>query len=142
VPLLEKFDEDALEIGVQEDHYVEGRFGDYVVVSVPESCNMARAEEIREKVMALVKRPVVVLSHNISLLKVTRLSSSEAAEVIRKGEAYAERIEANIKALTGGGLRSGASESGNSDTGKEPGQGESVGSEDSGNKEGEQKSDA
>lgn len=142
VPLLDKFDESTLEIGVQEDHYVEGKFGEYVVVSVPESCNMARAEEIKEKVMALVKKPVVVMSHNISLLKVTRLSASEAAEVIRKGEEYASRIEANIKALTDGRDRSGVPLLGDSGSGENAGQSNPVGSESGGNQEGQQKGDA
>jgi hypothetical protein len=78
-----------------EDHYIEGKLGQYVVVSIPESCNEFRANEIKNKVMSLVKRPVVVMTHNISLLKASKLSSSEAAEVIRKGEEYANRLKNN-----------------------------------------------
>ena len=92
-PLLEKFDSEIVSLEKQ-DHYIEGTLDQYVVVSVPESTNMARAEEIKEKVMSLVKKPVVVLSHNISLLKAEKLSASEAAEAIRKGEAYAKHFEA------------------------------------------------
>ena len=90
-PVLEKFDPEILDI-VNQDHYIEGKLGQYVVVSVPESCNMVRAEEIKEKIMALVKKPVVVMSHNITLLKAVKLSASEAAEVIRNGEEHAARI--------------------------------------------------
>ena len=114
-PLLDRNDPDLLAISAPE-HHIEGTFGQYVVVSVPESCNMARAEEIKEQVMALVKRPVVVMSHNISLLKATKLSASEAAECIRKGEEYAEAMQARIADLAGGvhslGSRSGICEPG------------------------------
>jgi hypothetical protein len=102
VPLLEQYDPEVLSF-TTEEHYIEGKLGQYVVVSVPESCNMARAEEIKAKVMALVKKPVVVFSHNISLLKARRLSSAEAAEVIRKGEEYAARIEANTQVVANDG---------------------------------------
>jgi hypothetical protein len=94
-PLLDRDDPDILAMHAP-DHHIEGTFGEYVVVSVPESCNMARAEEIKAQVMAMVKRPVVVMSHNITLLKATKLSSSEAAECIRKGEQYAEAMQQRV----------------------------------------------
>lgn len=98
-PLLDHDDLDVLAACAPE-HHIEGTFAQYVVVSVPESCNMARAEEIKEQVMALVGRPVVVMSHNISLLKAVKLSASEAAECIRRGEEYAEAMQARASALT------------------------------------------
>lgn len=94
-PLLDRDDPDLLAIHAPE-HHVEGSFGQYVVVSVPESCNMARAEEIKAQVAAIVKRPVVVMSHNISLLKAVKLTSSEAAECIRKGEEYAAAMQQRV----------------------------------------------
>ena len=99
-PLLGRDDPDLLAQNAP-DHHIEGTFGQYVVVSVPESCNMARAEEIKEQVMTLTKRPVVVMSHNISILKATKLSASDAAECIRKGEEYAEAMQARIADLAG-----------------------------------------
>ena len=100
VPLLDHDDPDLLEQHAP-DHVIEGKLGEYVVVSVPESCNMARADEIKEQVMAVVKRPVVVMSHNISLLKAVKLSASEAAECIRKGEEYAEAMQVRVADLAG-----------------------------------------
>lgn len=142
VPLLETYDPDVVSIAAEE-HHIEGKLGQYVVVSVPESCNMARAEEIKAKVMALVKKPVVVFSHNISLLKASRLSSAEAAEVIRKGEEYAARIEANAQVVANDGDRSGLCESRNGGLGEDSsGQGAPVGGEGAGDKKGEQKDDA
>lgn len=91
-PLLDRDDPNILEQHAP-DHMIEGTFGEYVIVSVPESCNMLRAKDIQNQVTALVHRPVVVMSHNISLLKATKLSASEAAECIRKSEKYAEVAE-------------------------------------------------
>ena len=110
-PLLDRNDPDILELSAPE-HHIEGTFGQYVVVSVPESCNMARAEEIKEQVMALVHRPVVVMSHNITLLKATKLGASEAAECIRKGEEYAAAAESRLADLASGSVQSCGSRSG------------------------------
>ena len=90
-PLLEKADPDVIAV-VNQTHHIEGQLGQYVVVSVPECCNLERAEQIKNQVMELVKKPVVVLSHNISLLKAVKLSPSEAAQVIKQGEEYAEQM--------------------------------------------------
>ena len=97
-PILEKFDSEVL--GIEKtDHYIEGVLDQYVIVSVPECTNMARAEEIKAQVMTLVKKPVVVISHNISLLKAVKLSASEAANAIRQGEEYETKTRQNAESV-------------------------------------------
>ena len=91
VPLLDKVDPEITSVS-DESYFVEGSFEDYIIVSVPESCNLLRAEEIKAKVMGLFNKPVIVLTHNISLLKATKLTASEANLAIKEGEYYMAKI--------------------------------------------------
>ena len=91
VPLLDKVDPEITSVK-DESYFVEGSFEDYIIVSVPESTNLLRAEEIKAKVAGLFNKPVIVLTHNISLLKATKLTASEANLVIKESDYYMSKI--------------------------------------------------
>jgi hypothetical protein len=125
-PLTEEEMESAVAVQA-EKHHIEGKLEDYIVVSVPETTSYEMAEDIKNRVMAVVKRPVCVISHNVSVLRAVKLTPKEAAEVIKKGEDYAEQQLAQAQHAgdgdgSGPGLRvvgsgdSGASTNGGSES--------------------------
>lgn len=87
-----------------EGHFVEGSIGQYVIVSVPPTTTVRAAEEVKARVMQLTKKPVCVITHNVSLLRAVRLTASEAAAVIKRGEDYARSDSVRAGGGSGDGV--------------------------------------
>lgn len=73
-----------------EPHNIEGKIGQYIILSVPETCSEDSAASLRDQAMTLLKRPVIVVTHNVMFMQAVRLPPKEAAEVVREAEDYAE----------------------------------------------------
>ena len=63
-------------------YYVEGRLGEHCIVSVPETTTRASATDLERKLTEIVKKPVLVVTHNMTFLKATLLSGKEQAKII------------------------------------------------------------
>lgn len=63
-------------------HYIEGRVGEHLVVSVPETTTRASAMELESAFAELAKKPVLVVTHNITFLRATLLTSKEELELV------------------------------------------------------------
>lgn len=72
------------EIGVPTN--VEGELGDYVVVSIPVTESHATAKQVRDQLAAVLRRPVLVVTHNMQFLVTKRLSPKDASVVIKQME--------------------------------------------------------
>lgn len=75
--------EGTLEIAGSE-HYIDGKLGSYLIVSVPETTSKASAVELERKLSEVAKRPVLVVTHNITFLRATMLSGKEREELHKK----------------------------------------------------------
>ncbi len=69
-------------------HYLEGVFDGVIYVSVPPTTSAASSEKLREiiRVAHGEKKVVVVLTHNIELLKAQKMNSSKAARILKRVE--------------------------------------------------------
>jgi hypothetical protein len=74
-------------------YYIDGRLSDYLVVSVPESTTRASAINLEHELSKLAKKPVLIVTHNMSFLRATLLTAKEKAELT-------EIIEKSTKGTT------------------------------------------
>ncbi len=85
------FDEESREELSNPDWgHIEGSLDGYVIVSVPLYASRAFVQEMRSGLIGDLKRPVIVITHNVKFLKSTKLSSSEAAQVFKEVDDYGE----------------------------------------------------
>lgn len=71
-----------LEVAGQLHPYVvEGSLADFVVVSVPETVSASVAREIVEQLQTQMKKPVMVITHNVMFMRARRLTRREMADV-------------------------------------------------------------
>lgn len=116
------------------ESHIEGQLGNYLVVSVPVTTSFSKLAEIRQKMMEVTGGPVLVITHNMSLLKATKLPPKEASQVIKNAEDYAEArdraieearmgAEQELESLGGG---PGVCEPGDSGSGEVTDRGDSV----------------
>lgn len=62
-------------------HYINGRLGEYLIVSVPETTSRASAVDLESALTKIAKKPVLIVTHNIEFLRATLLSAKERAEL-------------------------------------------------------------
>jgi hypothetical protein len=80
-PIFRDEDAETLVVG-EETHRIEGKLAEFLVVSVPETTTEAKAIELEQKLTTLTKgQPVLVISHNIQLMRATPLTRQEKAEL-------------------------------------------------------------
>ncbi len=67
-------------------HHILGELEDVIFVSVPETTSYHSCERLKEMLDAAYKskKQVVIVTHNIELLKITKLDPGTAAAVIKK----------------------------------------------------------
>lgn len=87
-------------------YIIRGKLQDHIIVSLPVTASYRAASELREKLISELKKPVIVVTHNVNFLKVEKLGRKEVV-------ALNERILKNDSARN----RSGASEDRDSDSG-------------------------
>jgi len=120
----------------------EGRFEDYVVVSVPVETPADLVAQIKDKLVEVFKTDqILVVTNNIAFWKGRKLSPKEAAEKIKIGEDYAERMAQALRSRIESRDRSGIRIIGGGDPGaRHDGPSDGAGGEGAGNQEGEQES--
>jgi hypothetical protein len=90
----------ALQNDPEAEWIIEGGLEQFVIVSVPPATTMRLAEGIRQSLVEQLQRPVLLISHNISLLSAERLEPNEAAVWLHKMEKFeAMRQEREKQAL-------------------------------------------
>lgn len=65
---------------------IEGELESFIVVSVPPTISMSMGEHVRTQLAELLRRPVLLITHNMTLMQVEQLSANEAATWIHKME--------------------------------------------------------
>jgi hypothetical protein len=65
-------------------HYIDGKLGDYLIVSVPETTSKASAIQLERELSEVAKKPVLVVTHNIAFLRATMLTGREREELKKK----------------------------------------------------------
>lgn len=66
--------------------YIDGELEDCLLISVPLSTTVRAAQQLREQVEAATKRTVLIYTHNVEFLKVTKLSPREGAALLKQVE--------------------------------------------------------
>ncbi len=61
--------------------HIDGRLGDCLVLSVPESTTRAAALELEQSIGDVAKKPVLIVTHNMKFLRATLLTAKEKAEL-------------------------------------------------------------
>lgn len=75
------------DLEVAPPHYLEGEVDGVVFVSVPMTTSHHSCERLRDMLsMAFKGKQIMIITHNIELLKATKLDPSETATVIRRIE--------------------------------------------------------
>ena len=82
-PLFKDVENNTLVVDSKTTHYVNGTVSGYLVVSVPETTSRASAIELENQIQKVTKKPVLIVTHNISLLRATMLTGKERAELAR-----------------------------------------------------------
>jgi hypothetical protein len=90
------------ELETAPPHFIEGELDGVIFVSVPETASHNSCQKLREIIGVLYgdKKQVVILTHNIELLKATKMDPNVAAAVLKtiQGSADPSKCE-----LCGGG---------------------------------------
>jgi hypothetical protein len=79
-PLFGDAKKDTLTVN-ETSFFVDGRIGEYLIVSVPVTTTRASALALEEEFKKVAKRPVLVVTHNMSFLKATLLTGKEKAKL-------------------------------------------------------------
>jgi hypothetical protein len=95
VPLFEHPERGMLSSDVV--HYIEGELGQRLVISIPETETAETAEGIQQAAEAEFKKPVLMITHNITFMKAVRLSPNETAAVIKRSEENDEQVTREIE---------------------------------------------
>ena len=93
-PMFHDSEKKAVTVKDGKTFYIDGRIGDGLILSVPETTTRASALELEQSVGEIVKKPVLVVTHNMSFLRATLLTADERAELSKVlEEATAPREE-------------------------------------------------
>jgi len=79
------------------EHHIEGEIDGWLVASVPEITTHGAAEMIKRQLEKATGRPVLLISHNIELMRIVKLTASEAAKAIKYAEDKAMSDDGNNK---------------------------------------------
>lgn len=76
------------ELEMTPPHHLEGEIDDVVFVSVPMTTSHHSCERLREMLLMAFKgkKQIMILTHNIELLKAKKLDATETAAMIRRIE--------------------------------------------------------
>jgi hypothetical protein len=85
VPLYESEDRKKLEPSDQE-LYIVGELGEHLVVSVPETTSAASAQRLTQAIWESEQRKTLVITHNVTFLKIQKCSASESAKIVKIAE--------------------------------------------------------
>jgi len=69
-----------------------------VVLSVPETTSRASCDRLRDAAVKELRKPVLVVTHNVEFLRATKLSTAEAARVIKQAETQTAAADAQAEA--------------------------------------------
>lgn len=78
-------DEQVLRVH-DESYYIEGEIDEWLVISVPETTRIEEVQAFKKGLEQGTRRPVLVVTHNISFMRARKLTPNEAADVIRRAE--------------------------------------------------------
>jgi len=65
----------------EHTYYIDGRIGEYAIVSVPETTSRASALALERGLSELAKKPVLIVTHNMTFMRATLLSREERTEL-------------------------------------------------------------
>lgn len=98
--LFQPRDSDDAQFSIGQVHHIEGELDDRLIVSVPEITSEAAAAKLQGRLEADYNQPVMVVTHNISLMRAVRLPPKQAAEIIKNAE---DAIQRELERLGEGG---------------------------------------
>ena len=81
-PLFGDAEKDTLTVNETSFH-IDGRLGDFLIVSVPVTTTRASAIALERKLTKAAKKPVLVVTHNMTFLRATLLTGKEKAELAK-----------------------------------------------------------
>lgn len=94
-PLFGNAEKDELTVN-DTSFYIDGRLGEFLIVSVPVTTTRASALALEGELKKVTKRPVLVVTHNMSFLRATLLTSKEKAALAKTiAEATSEEEATN-----------------------------------------------
>lgn len=93
-PLYQDADKSELVVG-ENTYYIDGKLGEFLIVSVPETTTQASAADLEQELAKVAKKPVLVISHNMTFLRATLLSRKELAELMRNAKEPEEPTDAS-----------------------------------------------
>ena len=101
-----------------EVYSIVGEIEDHLVVSIPTSTTHNTAKLLRDKLVEVAKKPVLIVTDNIHFLQVNRLQPKDALRVIKRAEAGVAQRNRIAEALenTDGGSEAQEEEVGNGDS--------------------------
>ena len=82
VPLKSEDGSEQLVTG--EKLVCEGELEEHVIVSVPETMSHRAAQELEESLTREFERPIIIVTHNVSFMKVKKLSAIESMELAKR----------------------------------------------------------
>lgn len=62
---------------------LRGSIDQYRIVSVPETTSAATVREMGKELQRILKKPVIVVTHNTEFLKVKRITGKEASKIMK-----------------------------------------------------------
>lgn len=75
---------EELDLEVTDQYHIGGEIKDHLIVSVPPTISHNAARNLRVQLSEGFGRPVIIVTHNIEFLEVTRLSSKQALAVAKR----------------------------------------------------------
>jgi protein required for attachment to host cells len=69
-----------------EAYVVQGHIDNHVIVSVPETMTTLSAQELSKQLEEELGKPIIMLTHNISVLRAKRVKASEVKLLEQKDE--------------------------------------------------------
>ena len=89
-PLFSLSGEGEVELRAGTSSVIRGDLAQYVVISVPPTIDSSLVQAVMVKLENSLQRPVLAVTHNIEFVKTTKLTGSEARELLRREVPHAE----------------------------------------------------
>lgn len=65
---------------------IEGEIGDYTLVSVPPTISHQAAKVLEENLKSELGKPVMIFTHNVQFLRVTKMTPKDVNKVLKEVE--------------------------------------------------------
>ena len=93
---------------------LEDKLQNYTVVSVPSTTTNKAADSLQQNLVLALGGPVLVITHNVSFMRVQKLSNTDAAKVYKRVEAGIEQRATIAEAVKGASVTDTNSDGGGS----------------------------